>query len=208
MTINPQQPPQRSTNDLLKRGWTRAGVKKFLGEPYRRERCHAYNKGDYIVHWYLAADVRAAERRKAFKVFQARKTARSEAAKKAVRTKHERTMAYVEALEIQVPEVDLTVLQEKACASYNSRANERGTEGGASLSSDSKFLDRITVNYIRHELTSYEENLYEQFGKVGIEDAIEAIRARVYDAINEKYPELASECDAQQARRLKEWLDR
>jgi hypothetical protein len=206
MTHSPQEPPLLNTKALMERGWTRAGIKKFLGEPFRREQCHKLYTGDYIVNWYLDSDVVAAESQDLFKAFQAKKVARSEAARKGVGTKYEKTMMYVEELKIQLPEKDLTTLRTKACASYNSFAYEREREGGASLNSDPGFLNRITVNYIRHKLTSYEEELCNQFGRVGNEDAIEEIRNLVYTEISIKYPELADECHDQQARRRAERL--
>ena len=37
----------------------------------------------------------------------------------------------------------------------------------ASPENDSEFLDRITVNYLRHELTSYEAELAGLYGLIG-----------------------------------------
>ena len=101
----PLDPPQLNTKALIDvRGWTKTGIKKFLGAPYRIEQCHRDNVGDYVVYWYLETSVVAAEATPAFKAFQAKKAARSEAAQKGVRTKYEETMDFVHKLDIQVPQ--------------------------------------------------------------------------------------------------------
>ena len=64
------------------------------------------------------------------------------------------------------------------------------------------FLERITVNYVRHRLTSYDRNLERVAGQIGVALAITAIRKRIYAAIAETYPHLAPECERQLARRL------
>ena len=66
---------------------------------------------------------------------------------------------------------------------------------------DPVFLDRITVNYIRHELTQYDGALVEVAGQTGIQQAVDAIRARVYEAIADAYPMLADECTRQLERK-------
>jgi hypothetical protein len=188
---------------LTTRGWSETGIKKFLGEPHRIERRHRDYVGDYFVHWYLETAVVAAEASQAFQAFQAGKAARSAAARKGVENKHDKTMKFVEELDIEVPILGREKLVHLACESYNTRASERDVERGqddryASSDSAPAFLARITVNYIRHRLTRYEAALYAQFGKVGVEDAVAAIRSKVYGAIATAYPDLAEECERQE----------
>ena len=197
----PLDPPQLNAKSLIgKRGWTKTGIKKFLGAPYRTEQCHRDNVGDYVVYWYLTTSVVAAEATPAFKAFQEKKAARSGAARKGVSAKYEKTMDFVHQLDIQVPQVDRETLVRRACDFYNARANERGPgPASASIDSDPAFLAQITVDYIRQNLTDYEAALHAQFGKVGVEDAVEAIRNKVYTAIAEAYPDLAKECSRMRA---------
>ncbi len=197
----PLDPPQLNTKALIDvRGWTKTGIKKFLGAPYRTEQCHRDYVGDYVVYWYLTTSVVAAEATPAFKAFQEKKAARSGAARKGVSAKYEKTMDFVHQLDIQVPQVDRETLVRRACDFYNARANERGPgPASASIDSDPAFLAQITVDYIRQNLTDYEAALHAQFGKVGVEDAVEAIRNKVYTAIAEAYPDLAKECSRMRA---------
>lgn len=64
----------------------------------------------------------------------------------------------------------------------------------ASERSSPEFLERITVNYLRHELSSYENHLTRVAGQVGAEDAYWRIKEKVLDAIAGAYPHLAAEC--------------
>ena len=59
------------------------------------------------------------------------------------------------------------------------------------------FVKRITVNYIRHELTSYEDDLDFIFGKVGKTKAYKYINEIIYKSIKSAYPKYSDECDRQ-----------
>jgi hypothetical protein len=80
--------------------------------------------------------------------------------------------------------------------------NERHWDGdGAAEDAPAEFLERITVNFIRHNLTAYDRALEEVAGRVGISSAVQAIRAKIYSAIGESCPVLADECSRQLMRR-------
>ena len=70
----------------------------------------------------------------------------------------------------------------------------------ANKHSDADFLDRITVNFLRHCWTKYENELAEIAGKVGAPEAYVTIKQMVLDEITEQYPWLAAECDRQLSR--------
>jgi hypothetical protein len=72
---------------------------------------------------------------------------------------------------------------------------------GTAEDAPAEFLERITVNFIRHNLTAYDRALEEVAGRVGIASAVQAIRARIYSAIGESDPALADECSRQLMRR-------
>ena len=56
--------------------------------------------------------------------------------------------------------------------------------------SDKDFLHRITTNYLRHECTSYENELYKLFGKTGVNEAHDILQRRINDEIRRVYPQL------------------
>jgi hypothetical protein len=64
----------------------------------------------------------------------------------------------------------------------------------ARRNSDPEFLQRITINYIRHQHSEYDEQLEHIFGKVGTAEAYLALNRKIADAIEEKYPVLREAC--------------
>ena len=119
------------------------------------------------------------------------------AATQAVETKREALRQYVREVEIRVPQIPYDRLLARAVHHYNDRRDLDGDP--ANLDSPPAFLERIAVNYLRHHLTSYEENLAEVYGKVGVPFAIQSIRSKVYGAIASAYPQLRQECERQRS---------
>lgn len=64
-------------------------------------------------------------------------------------------------------------------------------------SADEATKERWAVNYIRHELTEYDEELWGMAGKVGVSEAYKRYKAAVLHAIASKYPFLTDECERQ-----------
>ncbi|MGL6110203.1 MAG: hypothetical protein ACRC2B_08915 [Rubrivivax sp.] len=58
-------------------------------------------------------------------------------------------------------------------------------------------IERITVNYIRHELSNYDAAMWEATAIRGGEQVVQDIRRRVYANIAKLYPMLAEECARQ-----------
>jgi len=108
-------------------------------------------------------------------------------------------------MQIRVALLDKSELQKKAIASYNRRQAERSEWGWrgnfeydpAHPDSDPAFLQRITVNYIRHHLTRYDTAIDAMVGKVGKQSGVDALREKVYSVIAATYPHLAVECARQ-----------
>ena len=78
--------------------------------------------------------------------------------------------------------------------------NERHWDGdGTAEDAPAKFLERITVNFIRHK---YDRALEEVAGRVGIASAVQSKDLLSHRrAIGESYPALADECSRQLMRR-------
>jgi hypothetical protein len=105
---------------------------------------------------------------------------------------------YVDNLTIEVPSIPKDILIQQACDSYNCVAKDNRSL--ATPNSDADFLWRITVNYLRHEMTAYEKHLREIAGRAGIDEAYSDLKWKVLEAIAEAYPWLASECLDQQCK--------
>lgn len=180
---------------LSRPGWSQKLVTVFLGEPDQRKKLFGSNT---ILALYAVPRVEAAEGSAEFLDAQVELSKRKAAAKKAVATKTARLMESILAMPIAVRQLKLKRVREQAIASYNSRGNGYAF---ASPADDPAFLDRITVNFIRHELTEYHRALWDAAGKTGVRQAITLIRKRIYGAIAEAYPMLASECARQNMER-------
>lgn len=114
------------------------------------------------------------------------------AAAKAVETKRKRLLEVVEQVEIEVLGYPTRDVVEAAIEHYNDRAWQRGSDFGASKTSDPWFLERITRNFIRHELTDYDCIIAEELaGRVGVSEAVDALRDRVNQAIDKAHPDLS-----------------
>ncbi|WAP50851.1 hypothetical protein OL239_12750 [Arthrobacter sp. ATA002] len=86
-------------------------------------------------------------------------------------------------------------MQDKAIAHFNGRL--RRSQSPASRNTSKARLDRLTVNYLRHQQTSYEEELKEFKGVVGVGEAYLVVRNRILDLIADTYPQLRTECERQ-----------
>lgn len=184
---------------LRARGWTDVAMQRFLGRP---DELAERRRGGWTIYEsrYLAPRVATAEATLAFQDWLVERQARREAALRG----RERTLAEVQAWSPSVPRMALAELHQVAVDHYNRRLMEqqdrRGEYGGrpAALDSDPRFLARISVNYLRHVETRYEEQLarLDRLGHRG-EGVAQAVKHRALEAIRATYPELATECDQQ-----------
>lgn len=183
------------TKKVLKdRGWNDKLIEQLLGEPDDTAANTYYRSGPPVC-LYDVDRVHALESTKEFQEVQQSRLKRREAAQNAVATKKKKLQQFLEGIEVKVPEMEWEVLTRRAVDHFNDRAFERRTDAPlASTESDEALLDRIRVNYLRHELTTYEEDLQNTAGKVGAADAYLDIKEKVLDAISDTYPELTLEC--------------
>ena len=96
--------------------------------------------------------------------------------------------------------MDLQTVVELAVRWWNSRKRENGTWANhrrVTLVSDQDILDRVTVNFIRHNLTEYDTLVAQFVGKPGQITTARRLRSRVLAAIGLAYPTLADECKRQ-----------
>ena len=177
-------------------GWTTTLVTRLLGEPDQRKKVLGRSTS---LALYALARVELAETSPEFAQAQAAIAKRKLAAAKAVATKTARLVQAIQAMPITVERLKLSRLQQLAIDSYNARSHGHSF---ASRNDDPAFLERITVNFVRHELTQYDQALWEAAGKTGIAQAVTEIRRRVYGAIAQAYPSLCDECARQLGARI------
>ena len=147
---------------------------------------------------YLASRVTAVEATPAWREQRELSERRKEAAAKAVNTKIDRLYDDAEAWEPRIIVLSREEVTRRAIESYNEWQMERGHDSRAHRDSEPLFLERLTVNYIRHELSTYDHAFY---GRTGIRDVHGWVRNRVLRRIAEAYPWLEAECVRQIASR-------
>jgi hypothetical protein len=185
---------------LKERGWTRTMVRDLLGAPDDHRANPRYRSAAPMGLW-APERVAAAEAEPTFAQRQASSRRRSAVSAGAAARKRQDLLAQAARVPVRVPLIDRERLTRRTCASYNALHGWRIGRIPATPDSDPRFLERITVNYLRHELSGYEGRLAGLFRKVGRAEAEAVIRERVYGAISEAYPELAAECARQLAAR-------
>jgi|SRR6185312_794463 len=97
---------------------------------------------------------------------------------------------------INIPCLKRETLLNDAIVDFNSRLLQEDQKP-ASHSSDSSFLDRIMVNYVRHKLVSYQDKLHYAHRSQVRNTAYFMLKRKILDRIKETYPFLANECDRQ-----------
>ena len=103
-------------------------------------------------------------------------------------TKTKKTRHQVESADFDVPVMEKDLLMEKACAHYNSLWNARGTcNKCASKDDDPEFIKRICINYLRHQVSGYENDREDMRGRTGTRKGYEIIKDEVMEAIRDKY---------------------
>jgi DNA-binding transcriptional MerR regulator len=133
---------------------------------------------------------------------------RSEAAMKAAETRREQKreklkkansdlLEWASSMQFAIPEIEKNVLIRRAVAHHNERLRNQGL----SAIEYETGLESIIVNYIRHELTNYDDKLrgrgWHGGTRRGEIEAYAIIRERCLQQIADAYPWLANECEIQ-----------
>lgn len=197
---------------LKARGWTVGLITSVLGAADATVK-NPHCASAAPMKLYLTSRVEACEQRSDWDALCAKVRQRKAAATRAVVTKRQQVQAYLEHLLVVVPRWPEDELVERACWHYNERQAEQAAryaerhhgmwDGAcwetATPGSVPEFLVRISVNYLRHQCSIYESELFHLSGKVGSDDARRTLHAKVCHAIGEAYPSLAAECARQVA---------
>jgi len=140
---------------------------------------------------YANARIYAAESSDSFAQRKKVRELRGDVRKKISERKKAELLAWANALEIQVCRyAEKSSLFEDALLHYNNRILSRGKfESHVDHWSrcETDFLHRITVNFLRHQCTTYEDRLEDIFGKTGVNEAYIAIKKKALEAIAIEY---------------------
>lgn len=208
MTERQSTSPFYNKSEVLARGWTETSIKNFLGRPDRRGKNRKGRSGK--VSLYFKDRVEAMEKTDRFKEWKVKSQARSDASTKAAQAKRQQTLDMVASrldsvhLVDEVRGLSREELREKASASFleieaRREQRSRGRYKAESITSrrTESFFDRIEVNWLRHEGTTYDDELDVYFRKTGVNQAKDMVRERIYTQIAQEYPHLENECERQ-----------
>jgi len=186
-----------SRGKLKERGWTDGIIKKFM-PLCDKEKKNPYYASASPMKLYLLERVKQIENTDKFKKELIKSQPRKKASHKAVETKLKKIRDYIKNLKIIVKKIPIDSIQKKAIRDYNDFKEAIEIEyQKATINSDTLFLNRICVNYIRHNLTIYENELEKIFGKVGSKEAYRLLNEEIYSVISSTYPTLSDECITQ-----------
>ena len=186
-----------SRKTLAERGWTRSMIERLLGDPDIVVPLNP--RGTKNFHLFRHEHVLAVEASPQWQAEVAKAAPHRVAGRKAAVTKTDKLRAAVASMQIDVPLMAITEVHRAAQKSYNEIWIRRGQPDKRADDATGDFLDRITVNYLRHRLTSYEDELEAIFGVTGAPEGRVLIKRKVLAAIGDTYPDLASECARQSA---------
>jgi len=183
-------------SELLANGWTRKLIQDFLPEPELKRNPH-YKRGPQMKLWSVS-DVESVMQTKEFQEAKEKADKRKMSAQKAVITKTDKLLEDIEKkiLEIEVVKVNDKKLRKDTLAAKEVWYMVHDIPSDV-YSVDAETMNRWIVNYIRHNLTSYDEELYLMSGKVGCHIAYVRYKNAVLHKIAEVYPKYAEECSMQ-----------
>ena len=190
-------PPMIYRATVLKRpGWTLAALKKFAPEPDKRVP-NPWYKSSPPCELYFRWRIEKIEETAEFRAWRKTATKRKKAAKQAAETKREMMLSWARDLKIDFARRDLAQVRKEARIDHAWRAYEHNRD--EIDYKHQEFLDRIAVNYLRHQESRYHALLDSTWGKVAASEAYPIIKRKVLRAIATAYPELAEECARQES---------
>jgi len=184
---------------LKERGWTESLIKRFFPVPTKEAPNPYYRSVGAPMKLYDLDKVGSIESSPNFVQAKIVAEKRKDAGIKSAEKKRKTTIKWAETL----PNPDIPVYSKKklyklACQHYNDLWLLRGCiDKRADVRQSTDFLNRISVNYLRHALSPYEERLIATRGMVGASEARQIIRERILATIAVKYPCLSNECERQ-----------
>ena len=187
---------QLTISDLKTRGWTAAGIRRFLGQPDDTKANPLYRRAAPIK-LYNISRVDAIEKTDEYQEWKTKSDARRTVARQRAHKKREELINVANEVVITVKKLSRKKVIARAIKAYNYNKYNQGKFHAmcpVNVDTDSEFIRRITVNFIRHQLCKYDQILAGNKGKVGVAHAYKIVKRRTLDKIAKVYPYLLEEC--------------
>lgn len=186
--------------DLISvRKWTERLIKKYMPVPDEIRNNPHYGRASEMK-LYKISRVESIEKNEQFLIDFQKTILRRKSSLKMVETKKDNLLIEISELPISVEFIPRNELVPLVIDDYNDRNYYKDDLTLRDL--DQSTLERLTVNYIRHQLTSYDQCLGLIFSKVGKKEGYRLLIERIYNCISESYPELTRECTLQFRRKF------
>ena len=186
---------------LLTRGWNQKLIDKLLSPPKLVENPH-YKKAA-LMRLFVQEEVFQAEQTEEFLEAKVKKEKRTQAGLLAADKKREKLLELVSGFVFSVRRISMESLKKRTIRSKEDWNEQCYWRPYCDFSkADNDTMQRWMVNYIRHNLTDYEDKLDLIFGKTGKQAAYELTSKLLFQKIAEVYPELQEECELQLLSRI------
>jgi hypothetical protein len=185
---------------LKGRGWSRKLIETLLGAPDKTA-VNSYYRSAAPIKLWLIERVDCAETNADFVAHQAKRVSLSARSLSAAVRQREKLMAKVALLQVEVERIPHNKLLQLAQNEWQGWRLDRNDFRADPKHVDAQTRQRWAVNYVRHHLCSYDEELERVARRIGVRSAVAEIRRKVYAAIATAYPELAEECSRQAVER-------
>jgi hypothetical protein len=186
--------------DLISiRKWSDRLIKKYMPVPDEIRNNPHYGRASEMK-LYKISRVELIEKNEQFLIDFQKTILRRKSSLKMVETKKDNLLIEISELPISVEFIQRNELVPLVIDDYNDRNYYKDYLTLRDL--DQSTLERLTVNYIRHQLTSYDQCLGLIFSRVGKKEGYRLLIERIYNCISESYPELTRECTLQFRRKF------
>ena len=186
--------------DLISiRKWTDRLIKKYMPVPDEIRNNPHYGRASEMK-LYKISRVESIEKNEHFLIDFQKTILRRKSSLKMVETKKDNLLIQISELPISVEIIPRYELIPLVIDAYNDRNYYKDYLTLRDL--DQSKLEKLTVNYIRHQLTSYDQCLGLIFSKVGKKEGYRLLKERIYKCISESYPDLTRECALQLRRKF------
>lgn len=185
------------TGLVEKRGWTRSMATKLLENLDYKEVNNPHYKCAAPMTLYYLKDIKRIEKTKKFAQLKEKAEKRKISAKKAVETKINTTMDIADTFSVTVERIDLEDLEEFTLEEkqywYDNNWNSDYYRNA--YSADEETIKRWMVNFIRHNLSDYEEQLEILEGRTGKNKGYWHFKIKLAEEMKKVYPELEKDID-------------